>query len=115
MLIYESTVYPGVTEDECVPILEKISGLKYKADFGVGYSPERINPGDKLHRLETIQKIVSGSDSDTLNVVADLYSDIIDAGIFKCSNIRTAEAAKVIENIQRDVNISLINVTFYYF
>lgn len=109
IVIYESTVYPGVTEDECVPILEKFSGLKYKVDFGVGYSPERINPGDKLHRLETIQKIVSGSDEEALNIVADLYSDIIDAGIFKSSNIKTAEAAKVIENIQRDVNISLIN------
>lgn len=109
IVIYESTVYPGVTEDECVPILEKVSGLKYKVDFGVGYSPERINPGDKLHRLETIQKIVSGSDEKVLNVIADLYNSIIDAGIFKCSSIRTAEAAKVIENIQRDVNISLIN------
>lgn len=109
IVIYESTVYPGLTEEECVPILEKVSGLKYKADFGVGYSPERINPGDKLHRLETIQKIVAGSDSETLNSVADLYHEIIEAGIFKCSNIRTAEAAKVIENIQRDVNISLVN------
>lgn len=109
IVIYESTVYPGVTEDECVPILEKVSGLKYKVDFGVGYSPERINPGDKLHRLETIQKIVSGSDEKVLNVIADLYNSIIDAGIFKCSSIKTAEAAKVIENIQRDVNISLIN------
>lgn len=109
IVIYESTVYPGVTEDECVPILEKISGLKYRVDFGAGYSPERINPGDKLHRLETIQKIVSGSDSTVLDLVADLYNKIIEAGIFKCPNIRTAEAAKVIENIQRDVNISLIN------
>lgn len=109
IVIYESTVYPGLTEEECVPILEKVSGLKYKADFGVGYSPERINPGDKLHRLETIQKIVSGSDSEVLNIIADLYNNIIEAGIFKCSNIRTAEAAKIIENVQRDVNISLIN------
>jgi UDP-N-acetyl-D-galactosamine dehydrogenase len=109
IVIYESTVYPGLTEEECVPILEKTSGFKYKVDFGVGYSPERINPGDKLHRLETIQKIVSGSDSEVLNIIADLYSDIVEAGIFKCKNIRTAEAAKVIENIQRDVNISLIN------
>lgn len=109
IVIYESTVYPGLTEEECVPILEKSSGLKYKADFGVGYSPERINPGDKLHRLEKIQKIVSGSDMDVLDIIAELYNDIIEAGIFKCSNIRTAEAAKVIENIQRDVNISLIN------
>ncbi len=109
IIVYESTVYPGLTEEECVPILEKVSGLKYKVDFGVGYSPERINPGDKLHRLETIQKIVSGSDPEVLNRIADLYSDIIEAGIFRCANIRTAEAAKVIENIQRDVNISLIN------
>jgi UDP-N-acetyl-D-galactosamine dehydrogenase len=109
IIIYESTVYPGLTEEECVPILEKVSGLKYNADFGVGYSPERINPGDKLHRLETIKKIVSGSDSEVLDIIADLYNDIIEAGIFKCSNIRTAEAAKVIENIQRDVNISLVN------
>lgn len=109
IVIYESTVYPGLTEEECVPILEKVSGLRYITDFGVGYSPERINPGDKLHRLETIQKIVSGSNLDVLNIITELYSDIIEAGIFKCSNIRTAEAAKVIENIQRDVNISLIN------
>lgn len=109
IVIYESTVYPGLTEEECVPILESISDLKYKADFGVGYSPERINPGDKLHRLETIQKIVSGSDLQVLNIIADLYNDIIEAGIFKCSNIQTAEAAKVIENIQRDLNISLVN------
>lgn len=109
VVVYESTVYPGVTEDECVLILEKISGLKYKSDFGVGYSPERINPGDKLHRLETIMKIVSGSDPETLKIVAELYGDIIDAGIFQCANIQTAEAAKVIENIQRDVNIALMN------
>lgn len=109
IVIYESTVYPGVTEDECVPLLEKASGLKYKLDFGVGYSPERINPGDKLHRLETIQKIVSASDPETLQRVAQLYDDIIEAGVFKCPNIRTAEAAKVIENIQRDLNIALVN------
>lgn len=109
IVIYESTVYPGLTEQECVPILEKVSGLSYQIDFGVGYSPERINPGDKLHRLETIQKIVSGSNSDVLESVASLYGDIIEAGVFKCANIKTAEAAKVIENIQRDVNISLIN------
>lgn len=109
LVIYESTVYPGVTEDECVPILEKWSGLKYKLDFGVGYSPERINPGDKVHRLEAIKKIVSGSDPKTVEIVAQLYNDIIEAGIFKCTNIRTAEAAKVIENIQRDLNIALVN------
>lgn len=109
IVIYESTVYPGVTEDECVPILEKFSGLKYKVDFSVGYSPERINPGDKHHRLETIHKIVSASDSQSLSDIADLYGDIIEAGVFKCANIRTAEAAKVIENIQRDLNVALIN------
>jgi UDP-N-acetyl-D-galactosamine dehydrogenase len=109
IVIYESTVYPGVTEDECVPVLERVSNLKYKVDFGVGYSPERINPGDKNHRLETIKKVVSGSDPIVLNKIANLYESIIDAGIFKCANIRTAEAAKVIENIQRDLNIALIN------
>ncbi|MGI4851437.1 MAG: nucleotide sugar dehydrogenase [Janthinobacterium lividum] len=109
IVIYESTVYPGVTEDECVPILEKISGLKYNIDFGVGYSPERINPGDKKHRLENIKKIVSGSNAETLETVFQLYDSIISAGVFKSSNIKTAEAAKVIENIQRDVNIALIN------
>ena len=109
IVVYESTVYPGVTENECVPILERLSGLTYKKDFGVGYSPERINPGDKLHRLESILKIVSGSDPKTLNTLSALYGDIIEAGIFKCANIQTAEAAKVIENIQRDVNIALMN------
>ena len=109
IVIYESTVYPGVTEDECVPLLEKTSNLTYKTDFGVGYSPERINPGDKKHRLESIQKIVSGSDPKSLSEISNLYNDIIDAGIFKCANIRTAEAAKVIENIQRDLNVALIN------
>jgi len=109
IVVYESTVYPGVTEDECVPILEKVSGLKYKIDFGAGYSPERINPGDKQHRLESIQKVVAGSDPQTLEEIAGLYNNIIEAGIFKCPNIRTAEAAKIIENIQRDVNIALIN------
>ena len=98
-----------MTEEECVPVLEKSSGLRYKNDFGIGYSPERINPGDKLHRLETIKKIVSGSDEKILNAVDHLYRDIIDAGTFKCSTIKTAEAAKVIENIQRDVNIALVN------
>jgi UDP-N-acetyl-D-galactosamine dehydrogenase len=109
IVVYESTVYPGVTEDECVPLLEKCSNLKYNIDFGVGYSPERINPGDKKHRLENIKKIVSGSNPEVLKILSQLYKDIISAGIFESSNIRTAEAAKVIENIQRDVNIALIN------
>lgn len=109
LIVYESTVYPGVTEDECVPLLEKVSGLTYQVDFGVGYSPERMNPGDKHHRLASIQKVVAGSDPKTCEDVANLYQDIIEAGLFKCPNIRTAEAAKVIENIQRDVNIALIN------
>lgn len=109
IVVYESTVYPGLTEEECVPLLENTSGLTYKKDFGVGYSPERINPGDKVHRLEMVQKIVAGSDPEVLHIIAELYGDIIQAGIFQCSNICTAEAAKIIENIQRDLNISLIN------
>jgi UDP-N-acetyl-D-galactosamine dehydrogenase len=109
IVVYESTVYPGVTDDECIPLLESISKLKCNVDFGVGYSPERINPGDKNNRLETIQKVVSGSNEAVLKDVAEVYGSIIQAGIFKCSNIKTAEAAKVIENIQRDLNIALIN------
>lgn len=109
VVIYESTVYPGVTEDECVPIIESISGLKCNQDFSVGYSPERINPGDHTRPIEKIQKIVSASNANALSVVSNLYESIIEAGIFKCANIKTAEAAKVIENIQRDVNIALIN------
>ncbi|HFE9702440.1 TPA: nucleotide sugar dehydrogenase [Clostridium perfringens] len=109
IVVFESTVYPGVTEDICVPILEKESGLKCGKDFKVGYSPERINPGDKVHRLETIMKIVSGMDEESLNVIADVYSLVIEAGVYKAESIKVAEAAKVIENSQRDVNIAFVN------
>lgn len=109
IVVYESTVYPGVTEDICVPILEKASGLKCGTDFKVGYSPERINPGDKVNRLETIVKVVSGMDQESLDIIADVYSMIIDAGVHKASSIKVAEAAKVIENAQRDINIAFVN------
>ncbi len=109
VVVYESTVYPGVTEDECVPILEKFSGLKCGKDFSVGYSPERINPGDREHRLSTILKVVSGLTPETLEIVAEVYGSIIQAGIYKASSIKVAEAAKVIENTQRDLNIALMN------
>jgi len=109
VVIYESTVYPGATEEFCVPILEEKSGLKYNKDFFCGYSPERINPGDKKHTLTTITKITSGSNKKSANFVDELYQSIIPAGTFKATSIAVAEAAKVIENIQRDVNIALIN------
>jgi UDP-N-acetyl-D-glucosamine/UDP-N-acetyl-D-galactosamine dehydrogenase len=109
VVIYESTVYPGATEEDCVPILEKKSGLKYNVDFFAGYSPERINPGDKQHRLPSIRKVTSGSTPEVADFVNDLYSEIITAGTFKAESIRVAEAAKVIENTQRDLNIALIN------
>jgi len=108
-VVYESTVYPGVTEDICVPILEQESGLVLNKDFFVGYSPERINPGDKQHRLPTIKKVTSGSTIDAANFIDSLYASIITAGTYRASSIRVAEAAKVIENTQRDVNIALIN------
>ena len=108
-VIYESTVYPGCTEDDCVPVLEKLSGLKMGDDFKVGYSPERINPGDKQHTIRTIVKVVAGNDAEALEEVAKTYEMVIDAGVHKAANIKTAEASKVIENTQRDVNISLIN------
>ena len=108
-VIFESTVYPGVTEDICVPILEKESGLKCGIDFKIGYSPERINPGDKVHTLEKIIKIVSGMDEETLETVAGVYETIIEAGVHRASSIKVAEAAKVIENSQRDVNIAFVN------
>ena len=108
-VVFESTVYPGATEEVCVPLLEQKSGLQYNQDFTVGYSPERINPGDKQHRLTTIKKVTSGSTAEAAEFIDKLYRSIIDAGTFKASSIRVAEAAKVIENTQRDVNIALIN------
>ena len=107
--VFESTVYPGCTEEDCVPILERESGLRYGDDFGVGYSPERINPGDKEHTVATILKIVSGNDPETLAVVSGIYGDVITAGLYEASSIKVAEAAKVIENSQRDLNISFVN------
>ncbi len=109
VVVFESTVYPGVTEDICVPILEKESGLKCGVDFKIGYSPERINPGDKVHRLETIVKIVSGMDAETLDVVAKVYELVVEAGVHRAESIKVAEAAKVIENSQRDINIAFMN------
>lgn len=109
VVVFESTVYPGVTEEICVPILEKESGLKCGVDFKIGYSPERINPGDKVHRLETIIKIVSGMDEDTLDCVAKVYELIVKAGVHRAESIKVAEAAKVIENSQRDINIAFMN------
>ena len=109
IIVYESTVYPGVTEEICVPILEKFSGLKCGIDFKVGYSPERINPGDKQHTIEKVIKVVSGMDEDSLDIIADVYSKIVKAGVFRATSIKVAEAAKVIENIQRDLNIALMN------
>lgn len=108
-VIYESTVYPGCTEEDCLPLLERISGLKLNADFKLGYSPERINPGDKQRPLESILKIVSGSDAEALEEIAQVYGSIIQAGIYKAPSIKVAEAAKVIENSQRDLNISFVN------
>ena len=109
VVVFESTVYPGVTEEVCVPILEKESGLKCGVDFKIGYSPERINPGDKVHRLETIKKIVSGMDDETLDCVAKVYELVVDAGVYRAESIKVAEAAKVIENSQRDINIAFMN------
>ena len=109
IVVYESTVYPGATEEFCVPILSKISKLKYTKDFSVGYSPERINPGDKNHKISDIIKVVNASDKKTLKIIKDVYSLIIAAGVYPVESIKIAEAAKVIENIQRDVNVALIN------
>jgi UDP-N-acetyl-D-glucosamine/UDP-N-acetyl-D-galactosamine dehydrogenase len=109
IVVYESTVYPGVTEDICVPILEKKSNLKFNIDFFVGYSPERINPGDKQHTITKIKKVVSGSNPDCLKTLSDLYGSIIEAGIYEAPSIKIAEAAKVIENTQRDINIAFVN------
>ncbi len=109
IVIYESTVYPGATEEVCVPVLEKFSGLQWGKDFAIGYSPERINPGDKLHTLSSITKVVSGDSPETLEKVAALYSLVVEAGVYPASSIRVAEAAKVIENTQRDLNIAFMN------
>lgn len=109
VVVFESTVYPGVTQEICVPILEKESGLKCGEDFKIGYSPERINPGDKVHRLETITKIVSGMDEETLETVARVYELVVEAGVYRADSIKVAEAAKVIENSQRDINIAFMN------
>lgn len=108
-VVYESTVYPGVTEDVCIPILERESGLKCGEDFKVGYSPERINPGDKVHRLENIKKIVSGCDKESLDIIAKVYELVIEVGVHRASSIKVAEAAKVVENSQRDINIAFVN------
>jgi len=108
-VVYESTVYPGVTEDVCIPILEKESGLKCGIDFKIGYSPERINPGDKVHRLENIKKIVSGCDEESLDIIAKVYELVIEVGVHRASSIKVAEAAKVVENSQRDINIAFMN------
>jgi UDP-N-acetyl-D-galactosamine dehydrogenase len=109
VVVYESTVYPGATEEVCVPILEKTSGMRWQRDFHVGYSPERINPGDKEHTLAKIVKVVSGDGPETLEKIAALYQGIVTAGVFRVSSIKVAEAAKVIENTQRDLNIALMN------
>ena len=108
-VIYESTVYPGCTEDDCVPVLEEVSGLKFGSDFKVGYSPERINPGDKVNTIETIVKVVSGSDEESLDAIARTYELVVKAGTHRASSIKVAEASKIIENTQRDVNIALVN------
>jgi len=109
IVVFESTVYPGVTEDICIPILEKESGLKCGLDFKVGYSPERINPGDKVHRLESIVKVVSGTDKESLDIIAKVYEIVVEAGVYRAESIKVAEAAKVIENSQRDINIAFMN------
>lgn len=109
IVVYESTVYPGVTENHCIPIVEKVSGLKYNVDFFAGYSPERINPGDKLHTVEKIKKVTSGSTPEVADIVNKVYSSVITAGTHQASSIKVAEAAKVIENSQRDINIAFVN------
>lgn len=109
IVVFESTVYPGVTEDICIPIIEKESGLKCGTDWKIGYSPERINPGDRVHTLTSIHKVVSGMDEESANEIKKIYDIVIKAGTFKVSNIKTAEAVKVIENSQRDINIAFMN------
>ncbi|HPF30120.1 MAG TPA: nucleotide sugar dehydrogenase, partial [Lachnospiraceae bacterium] len=114
VVVFESTVYPGVTEEICVPILEKESGLQCGTDFFIGYSPERINPGDKVHRLETITKIVSGMNEETLDTIAKVYELVVEVGVYRAESIKVAEAAKVIENSQRDINIAFIKPCFLF-
>jgi UDP-N-acetyl-D-galactosamine dehydrogenase len=109
VVVFESTVYPGATEEDCIPVIEKVSGLTFNVDFFAGYSPERINPGDKLHRVTTIKKVTSGSTASVADFVNSVYASIITAGTYQASSIKVAEAAKVIENTQRDLNIALIN------
>ena len=109
IVVYESTVYPGCTEEDCIPVLEEVSGLKFPQDFKVGYSPERINPGDKEHTLSKITKVVSGCDAESTDTIAKVYEVVVKAGVFRASSIKVAEAAKIIENTQRDVNIALMN------
>jgi UDP-N-acetyl-D-galactosamine dehydrogenase len=108
-IVYESTVYPGATEEDCIPVLEEESGLKFREDFKAGYSPERINPGDKVHTIRTIKKVVSGCDDESLETIARVYELVVDAGVHRAPSIKVAEAAKIIENTQRDVNIALMN------
>src|SRR5205085_12252809 len=108
-VVYESTVYPGCTEEDCLPIIEKLSGLKFVTDFKLGYSPERINPGDKNHTLAKIIKVVSGCDAESLDQIAKVYELVVQAGVHRASSIKVAEAAKIIENTQRDLNIALMN------
>ena len=115
IIIYESTVYPGATEEDCIPVVEEHSGLKYNIDFYAGYSPERINPGDKINTIKNIKKVTSGSTEQVADFVDKLYSTIVEAGTFKASSIKVAEASKVIENVQRDVNIALVNEFFQIF
>ena len=109
IVVYESTVYPGVTEDDCIPVVEQTSGLKFNEDFFAGYSPERINPGDKFHTVEKIKKVTSGSTPEVADIVNEVYASVIEAGTYKASSIKVAEAAKVIENSQRDINIAFVN------
>lgn len=109
IVVYESTVYPGVTEEECIPVIEKMSGLKLNADFYAGYSPERVNPGDKQHTVENIRKITSGSTPETAELIDKVYNEVLEGGTYKASSIKVAEAAKVIENSQRDINIAFVN------
>lgn len=109
VVVYESTVYPGCTEEDCIPVLEEVSGLKFHTDFKIGYSPERINPGDKEHTLSKIIKVVSGCDAESLDLIAKVYELVVDVGVHKAASIKVAEAAKIIENTQRDVNIALMN------